>query len=101
MAMTENGWGKERKRNGGSATANQVRDRWKELKQKCLQTESAIKKLLITQPLQRAYRQILTLYGNHVFTLHTYRTRKARLQLTTVNLTAEVSKSTSTKGDLK
>jgi hypothetical protein len=43
MAMTENGWGKERKINGGSATANQVRDGWKELKQKYLQTESAIK----------------------------------------------------------
>jgi hypothetical protein len=34
MAMTENGWGKERKINGGSATASQVRDEWKELKQK-------------------------------------------------------------------
>jgi hypothetical protein len=54
MAMTENEWGKERKINGGPATANQVRDGWKKLKQKCLQTESAIKKLLITQPLQRA-----------------------------------------------
>jgi hypothetical protein len=54
MAMTENGGGKERKINGGSATANQVRDRSKELKQKCLQTESAIKKLFITQTFQRA-----------------------------------------------
>jgi hypothetical protein len=26
MAMTENGWGKERKINGGLAMANQVRD---------------------------------------------------------------------------
>jgi hypothetical protein len=43
MAMMENGWGKERKINGGPATANQVRDGWKELKQKYLQTESAIK----------------------------------------------------------
>jgi hypothetical protein len=30
--MTENGGGKERKINGGVATANQVRDGWKELK---------------------------------------------------------------------
>jgi hypothetical protein len=44
MAMTENGLGKERKINGGPATANQVRDGWKELKQKYLQTESAIKR---------------------------------------------------------
>ncbi len=48
MAVTENWGGKERTLNGGSATANQVRDRWKELKQKCSQTESAIKKLLVT-----------------------------------------------------
>jgi hypothetical protein len=54
MAMTEKGWGKERKKNDGSATANQVRDGYKELKQKCSQTERAIKKLLITHPLQRA-----------------------------------------------
>jgi hypothetical protein len=43
MATMENGWGKERKINGGSATANQVRDGFKELKQKCWQTKSAIK----------------------------------------------------------
>jgi hypothetical protein len=43
MAMTENGGGKERKRNGGPPRANQVRDGWKDLKQKCLQIESAIK----------------------------------------------------------
>ncbi len=43
MAMTENGGGKERKINGGPTTANQVRDGWKGLKQKCLETESAIK----------------------------------------------------------
>jgi hypothetical protein len=54
MAMMKNGWGKERKINGGLATANQVRDGWKKLKQKCLQTESAIKKLFIMQPFQRA-----------------------------------------------
>jgi hypothetical protein len=30
--MTENGGGKERKINGRAATANQVRDGWKELK---------------------------------------------------------------------
>jgi flagellin-specific chaperone FliS len=43
MAMMENGWGKERKINSGSAISNQLRDAWKELKQKCSQTESAIK----------------------------------------------------------
>ncbi len=41
--MTENGWGKERKINSGPAMVNQARDGWKELKQKYLQTESAIK----------------------------------------------------------
>ncbi len=41
--MTENGGGKERKINGGTAMANQVRDGWKELKQKYLQIESSIK----------------------------------------------------------
>ncbi len=41
--MTENGGGQERKINGGPATANQVRDGWKELKYKCWQIESAIK----------------------------------------------------------
>jgi hypothetical protein len=45
MAMMGNGWGKERKINGASATANQVRDGWKELKQKCSQTESAVKNI--------------------------------------------------------
>jgi hypothetical protein len=43
MAMTKNGWGKERKINSGPATANQVRDGWKKLKQKNLQTDRAIK----------------------------------------------------------
>ncbi len=43
MAMMENGGGKERKINGRPATANQVRDGWKDLKQKCSQTESAKK----------------------------------------------------------
>jgi hypothetical protein len=43
MAMTENGGGKERKINGGPPTANQVRDGWKDLKQKCSRTESVIK----------------------------------------------------------
>jgi hypothetical protein len=43
MAMMENGGGKERKINCWPPTANQVRDGWKDLKQKCLQTESAIK----------------------------------------------------------
>jgi hypothetical protein len=41
--MSENGGGKERKINSGPATATQVRDVWKELKQKYWQTESAIK----------------------------------------------------------
>ncbi len=49
--MTENGWGNERKINGGPAMANQVRDEWKELKQKYLQKESAIKNVLIMHPL--------------------------------------------------
>jgi hypothetical protein len=53
IAITENGGGKERKINSGPATANQVRDGWKDLKQKYLQIESAIKHL-ITQPLLRA-----------------------------------------------
>jgi hypothetical protein len=43
--MTENGRGKERKINGGPPVANQVRDGWKGLKQKCSQTESAIKNI--------------------------------------------------------
>jgi hypothetical protein len=42
--MTENGWGKGRKINGRSAMANLVRDGYKELKQKCSQIESSIKK---------------------------------------------------------
>ncbi len=41
--MTENGGSKERKINGGPTMANQVRDGWKDLKQKCWETESAIK----------------------------------------------------------
>jgi hypothetical protein len=43
MVMTENGGGKERKIYGGATTAIQVRDGWKELKQKYLQKESALK----------------------------------------------------------
>ncbi len=42
----KNGGGKEKKINGGSAMANQVRDGWKELKHKYLQIESTIKKYL-------------------------------------------------------
>jgi hypothetical protein len=38
------GGGKERKMNNGSATANQVRERGKELKYKLLKIESAMKK---------------------------------------------------------
>jgi hypothetical protein len=41
--MTENGGGKERKIKCRPPTANQVRDGWKNLKQNCLQRESAIK----------------------------------------------------------
>jgi hypothetical protein len=44
--MTENGGGKERKINSGLAMANQVRDGRKQLKQKYLQTEIAIKNFL-------------------------------------------------------
>jgi hypothetical protein len=32
---------------GGSAAANQVKDRWKRLKQKLFKTESAIKNILL------------------------------------------------------
>jgi hypothetical protein len=42
--MTENGRGKERKIKGGLAMANQVRDGWKQLRHKYLQTKSAKKK---------------------------------------------------------
>ncbi len=52
--MTENEGAKERKINGGAATANQVRDGWKELKFKYLQKDSAIKNYLNTPPLRRA-----------------------------------------------
>jgi hypothetical protein len=41
------GGGKERKMNGGSATANHVKDRWKRLKQKLCKTESAVKNILL------------------------------------------------------
>jgi hypothetical protein len=44
IAMTENGGGNEKKINGRMATANQVRDGWKELKQKYLQKEGIEKK---------------------------------------------------------
>ncbi len=54
IATTENGGGKERKINGGAATANQVRDGQKKLKQKYFQKDSAIKNFLCTPPLQRA-----------------------------------------------
>jgi hypothetical protein len=39
------GGGKERKMNGGSSTADQVKDEAKMLKQKVFQTESAIKNI--------------------------------------------------------
>jgi hypothetical protein len=39
------GRGKEKKGNSGSATADQVKDGGKELKQKLFQTESAIKNI--------------------------------------------------------
>jgi hypothetical protein len=52
--MKENGGGKERKINGGTATVNQARDGWKEPNQKYFQNESAIKKnFLRMQPLRR------------------------------------------------
>jgi hypothetical protein len=72
MAMTENGWGKERKINGGPAMANQVRDGRKELKQKYLQKESAINNILIMQPLQRAYSKLFTFSGNYQDKLRMY-----------------------------
>jgi hypothetical protein len=40
------GGGKERKMTGGSAAADQVKDRGKRLKQKLFKTESAIKNIL-------------------------------------------------------
>jgi hypothetical protein len=40
------GGGKERKMNGGSSTADHVKDRRKRLKQKLFQTERAIKNIL-------------------------------------------------------
>jgi hypothetical protein len=40
------GGGKERKMNGGSATADHVKDRRKSLKQKLFKTERAIKHIL-------------------------------------------------------
>jgi hypothetical protein len=53
IATTVNGGGKERKINGGAATAHQVRDGRKELKQKYLQKDSAFV-LLCTPPPRRA-----------------------------------------------
>jgi hypothetical protein len=43
ITITENGGGKARKINGRTTMANQERDVWKELKQKYLQKENAIK----------------------------------------------------------
>ncbi len=40
------GGGKKKKKNGRSSTADQVKDRWKRLKQKFFQTESATKHIL-------------------------------------------------------
>jgi hypothetical protein len=54
IATTKNGGGKERKIKGGAATVNQVRDGRKELKQKYLQKDRAIKNFLCTLPLRRA-----------------------------------------------
>jgi hypothetical protein len=66
--MTENGGGKERKINGGTATANQVRDGWKELKQKYLQKESPIKNFfscnLSKEPSAR-YSRFLEMINSH------------------------------------
>jgi hypothetical protein len=42
IAITENGRGKERKMNGGSSTADHMKDRRKRLKQKLFQTEKKI-----------------------------------------------------------
>jgi hypothetical protein len=68
MAMTENGGGKERKINGGPPTANQVRDGWKDLKQKCSQTESAIKNVLsriLSKERSNRYLRFLEIMYSH------------------------------------
>jgi hypothetical protein len=54
IAITEKRGGKERKINNRLLWGNQVRDGWKELKQKYLQKESAIKNFFFTLPLRRA-----------------------------------------------
>jgi hypothetical protein len=70
--MTENGGGLERKINGGPATANQVRDGWKELKYKCWQLESAIKNVLSgnlsKEPVARYWRFPEIMYSHTVST---------------------------------
>jgi hypothetical protein len=49
------GWGKERKKNGGPATANQG-DRWGERAEtEAFANRECYKKQLITQPLQRTH----------------------------------------------
>jgi hypothetical protein len=72
MAMTKNGGGKERKINGGPTPANQVRDGWKDLKQKCLQKDSAIKNVLsLNLSKERSARNLRfpEIMYSHVFTV--------------------------------
>jgi hypothetical protein len=70
--MTENGGGKERKINGGLATANQVREGWKKLKHKYLQTESTIKtfysRKLSEEPITKYSRSPEIMYSHSVHT---------------------------------
>jgi hypothetical protein len=47
------GGGKEKKKTGGLSTADQVKDRWKRLKQKLSQIESPIKHILSKKLSQR------------------------------------------------
>jgi hypothetical protein len=49
--MTENGGGKEKKTTEDRLQRIRLRDGWKKLKQKFLQTEGAIKKYFFMQPL--------------------------------------------------
>ncbi len=73
--MMENGEGKKRKIKGVPATANLVRDEWKELKHKFLQIESAVKKIYDATSL-KSLAQIFTLSENHVLILCTFASGK-------------------------
>jgi hypothetical protein len=65
--MMENGWGKERKINSGSATAG---ERWVERAEaKVFANREHYKNFLITQPLRRACSKLFTFSGNYQDTL--------------------------------